>query len=281
MIRKIIHIDEQKCDGCGLCMPNCPEGAIQILNGKARLVSDIFCDGLGACLGHCPQGAITTEEREAEAYDERKVIANIAKQGPEVVAAHLEHLREHGELEYLRIAEEYLATSKALSAPKAVKSFCGCPGSAAKEIKKPQLRPEIVATDSGAPAPSRLTHWPLQLHLISPDSAHFRGCDLLVSADCVAYSFASFHEKLLEGKKLTIFCPKLDQGMDIYRQKVLDLIERAKVNTLTVAIMEVPCCRGLLQVVVDAAREATRRVPIKCMIIGVEGEILSDEWVSV
>ncbi|OFZ20809.1 MAG: 4Fe-4S ferredoxin [Bdellovibrionales bacterium GWB1_55_8] len=281
MIRKIIHIDEVKCDGCELCIPNCPEGAIQIIEGKARLVSDMFCDGLGACLGHCPQGAITTEEREAEDYDERAVIEKIVRQGPAVVAAHLEHLRDHGELEYLKVAEDYLA-EKGLTggspAKPEPKGFCGCPGSAERKIDR---TPKSACTTTSVSGESSLTHWPVQLHLISPDSVHFKNCDLLIAADCVAFSFGSFHSRLLDGKKLTIFCPKLDQGLDIYREKVLALIDRAKVNTLTVAIMEVPCCRGLLQIVVDAARSASRRVPVKCMIIGVEGGILSDEWVSV
>ena len=169
MKRNIITIDEQKCNGCGLCIPNCPEGAIQIIDNKARLVSDLMCDGLGACLGHCPQGAINVIEREAEVYNERKVMANIVQKGPNTINAHLTHLKEHGEMDLYKEAVQYLKDNKITvpqtdSEPKAGHSG-GCPGSKSMSLKKPEN------TVSDNPVPSELNHWPVQMHLISPKSS--------------------------------------------------------------------------------------------------------------
>ena len=283
MKRNIIKIDADKCTGCGQCIPNCPEGAMQLIDGKARLVSDLFCDGLGACLGHCPEGAITMEEREAEPYDETKVMANVVTQGPNVIKAHLEHLRDHGQDEYLRQAIAYLgqhSVANPLDRPEPPgrhHAHAGCPGSRSMDFTAPS------APDADKPGtrPSRLTHWPVQLHLISPMAPQYRGSDVLLCADCVAYALGDFHKDYLKGKALAIACPKLDEGQEVYVEKLKALIDKAKINTLTVMIMQVPCCGGLLRLAQQAASQATRKVPLKSIVVGLEGSILKEEWVTV
>lgn len=284
MKRSIIKIDEEKCNGCELCIPNCPEGAIQIIDGKARLVSDLFCDGLGACLGHCPEGAIEIEEREAEPYNERTVMENIVKQGDNVVLAHLEHLKEHGELEYLKEAVDVLkekGMSNLLEKPEGgapghhAMAPGGCPGSRSMKFADA----EASTGDETGTRPSSLTHWPIQLHLMSPNAPQYQGKDVLLSADCVAYSLGDFHKDYLKDKALAIACPKLDEGQDVYLEKIRALIDDAKINTLTVMIMEVPCCSGLLALARKAAESASRKVPLKTVVVGVQGSVLSEEWV--
>jgi Pyruvate/2-oxoacid:ferredoxin oxidoreductase delta subunit len=282
MKRKIIHIEGSLCNGCGLCIPNCPEGAIQMIDGKARLISDLFCDGLGACLGHCPEGAIVIEEREAEPYDESKVIENIIKEGPNTVRAHLIHLKEHGEQGHLKTALDILR-HKGLSpdiegmdaepahrhAPSG-----GCPGSAQVQLKKGMSE---TREDHGS-AVSELTHWPIQLHLISPSAAAYQGADVVLAADCAAYAAGDFHRKFLKGRALAIACPKLDDGQEIYSRKLTALIDLAKINTLTVVIMEVPCCGGLLRLAQQAAASASRKIPVKSVVLGRNGQILQENW---
>jgi NAD-dependent dihydropyrimidine dehydrogenase PreA subunit len=281
MKRKIIKIDHDACTGCGNCIPNCPEGAIQMIDGKARLISDLFCDGLGACLGTCPVGAISIEEREAEPYDEARVMENIISQGPNVIRAHMEHLRDHNQADYLRQAADVLAR-KSLDNPlrKAEKPMGavhqGCPGSRSMKFDTPAARSEADA----ASRPSQLTHWPLQLHLMSPSAPQYEGADVLLSADCVAYAAGDFHRDYLKGKALAIACPKLDDGQDEYVDKIRALIDEAKINTLTVVIMQVPCCSGLLRLATEAAAAAKRKVPVKCIVIGLGGDVLREEWVS-
>ncbi len=289
MKRKIIQIDEKKCTGCGLCIPNCPEGAIQIIDGKARLISDLFCDGLGACLGHCPEGAITVIEREAEAYKEKEVMGNVVQQGANVISAHLQHLHSHGEKEYLKQAIEYLKEKNIdipdgpwkipsnhqcqLNQPQHAEHHHagGCPGS-----KAMSFTPNKVISSEQGSIPSQLRQWPVQLHLISPHAKYFQGQDLLVAADCTAYSLGNFHQHL-QGKSLIIACPKLDDGQDIYLEKLIALIDDAQVSSITVMIMEVPCCRGLLNLVSEAATQATRKVPIRYVIVGIQGNIIKQE----
>lgn len=280
MKRNIITIDEQKCTGCGLCIPNCPEGAIQLIDGKARMVSDLMCDGLGACLGHCPEGAITVIEREADAYDEEKVMENIVKQGEGTIRAHLKHLKDHNQLEYYTKATDFLTKRGiAVSIEVPVEHHGhhhgggGCPGSRARTMKAS----ETVA--STGDVPSHLSHWPVQMHLLSPNSPHFKGADMVIAADCTAFSFGNFHEKFLKGKKVGIACPKLDDGTDVYVEKIRALIEVAEINTLTVIVMEVPCCRGLLSIALKARDGASRMVPVKCVTIGIEGGIIEEKWV--
>jgi ferredoxin len=287
MKRKIIRIDEEKCTGCGDCIPNCPEGAIQIIDSKARLISDLFCDGLGACLGHCPEGAITIEEREAEPYDERKVMENVIRGGLNVVRAHLEHLREHGETELLREAVKVL-TERGFAQPgsngltqlsPAAPRQTGCPGSQSMSFGGGAARgiPASVdrRDDPAAPStPSELTHWPIQLHLISPQAGHFRSSHLLLAADCVAFSLSDFHANYLRGRKLAIACPKLDDGQEVYVEKIQSLIEDAGVKSIEVMIMQVPCCGGLVRLVQRALESSGRKVPAKFQVVGIQGNIL-------
>lgn len=290
MIREIVKIDEELCDGCGECVPNCHEGALQIIDGKARLVSELMCDGLGACLGHCPQGAITVEKREAVEYDEETVIAQMIEKGRATVFAHLKHLKDHNETEYLKEALNYLKANRE-SLPFSIKEVhellhgddntnvtankpAGCPGSVLKSFDAAgfKLAPQLKT------AASALDHWPVQLHLINPAASYFQGADLLVAADCAAFAHGDFHRKFIAGKKIVIACPKLDQGKEIYMQKLIRLIEEAKVNTITVVVMEVPCCGGLTRMVQMALVQAPRKVPVKIAMIGIKGEVLSEEW---
>jgi ferredoxin len=290
MKRQIIQIDEDLCNGCGLCIPNCHEGALQIIDGKVRLISDLFCDGLGACIGHCPEGAIDLVEREAEPYDEKKVMAIISKKGNNTILAHLEHLKEHGEHGYLSEALEYIKENKIdinlMTIDKNTSNQmdilhnqkhqeCGCPGSAPKSFGALKSEELTVGVDQ----PSRLTQWPIQLHLINPRAGYFQGADLLLAADCVAFSMGNFHEKFLKGKKLLIACPKLDDGQDAYMEKIKALVDESKINTLTVMIMEVPCCNGLLQLARQAISSAVRKIPVKMIVVSVEGNVLEEEWV--
>ena len=274
MKRQVIKIDETLCNGCGLCIPNCPEGAMQLIDGKARLVSDLLCDGLGACLGHCPEGAITVIEREAEPYDERKVMEMIVPQGVNTLQAHLEHLREHNQTEYLQQALDYLRT-RGLPVPQAAD---------ASHVHRtsPASRSTSLAAAAAACVPagtrvSQLTHWPIQMHLLNPTAPHYRGSDLLLAADCVAFSIGDFHKDHLTGKTLAIACPKLDSGMEVYLEKLVALIEQAEIRSLTVMIMQVPCCGGLLRLAQMARQQAKRNLPIDYLVVGMQGEILKRE----
>ncbi len=276
MQREIITIDEEKCTGCGLCVPGCPEGALQIIDGKARLVSDLMCDGLGACIGECPEDAITIEIRDAEPYDEAKVMKNIISAGPNTIRAHLKHLKEHGQTEFYNQAVDIL-NEQNIEVPMLDEhvhhDHAGCPGSQSLEFHH-------QATHSSSESqPSQLSHWPIQMHLISPMAPHYHGADLLLAADCVAFSIGDFHTTFLKGKTLAIACPKLDEGQNIYLEKLISLVNDAKINTLTVMIMQVPCCGGLLHLAQTAVQNAQRNVPIKAMVVSLQGEILREEWV--
>ncbi|MBK6282235.1 MAG: 4Fe-4S binding protein [Draconibacterium sp.] len=292
MIREIVKIDEELCNGCGDCVPNCHEGALQIIDGKARLISELMCDGLGACLGHCPQGAITIEKREADDYDEITVIAQMIKSGKATVFAHLKHLQEHGETGFLNQALTYIKANREsmpfkisevhelLHAEKEHKheeagAGCGCAGSAPQSFDVAGIKMAVPVGE----VPSELTQWPVQMHLINPAASYFNGADLLVAADCAAFAYGNFHTDFIKGRKMVIACPKLDQGKEIYIQKLTRLIDEARVNTITVVIMEVPCCGGLSQIVQIATQSASRKVPVKEVVIGIKGKVLSEEWV--
>jgi ferredoxin len=266
--RTIISIDEEKCNGCGLCIPNCPEGAMQVIDGKARLISDLFCDGLGACVGYCPEGAITLSERDAEPYDEAKAMANIVIHGAGTIKAHLEHLAAHGEQSLLSQALTWLGTEGIPVPPEFAHQHSGT------------SRPPAASSTAGAPPPSALSNWPIQLHLLSPMAPRFQGADVLLSADCVAYAMGSFHSSLLDGRALAIACPKLDEGADIYREKLTALMDHALIESLTVVMMQVPCCRGLLGLAQKARDQAHRKIPLKAMIISIDdGSVLLEEAV--
>jgi len=289
MKRQIIKIDEDLCNGCGICVPNCMEGALQIIDGKARLISDLFCDGLGACIGHCPEDAIIIEEREAEAYDEIKVMEIISKQDHNTILAHLEHLKEHGELVFLDQATNYLKNNNINVNIKEDTTMnhqahheqgggpCGCPGSATMDFGS-EPSGFSLADNTNSPAKSALRQWPVQMHLINPQASYFQGADVVIAADCVAFSLGNFHSHYLKGKSLAIACPKLDSNKEIYIEKMVSMMDQAKINTMTVMIMEVPCCGGLSQMVKAAQSQATRKVPVKEVVVGIKGEILSEEW---
>lgn len=296
MIREIVKIDEELCDGCGLCIPNCHEGALQVIDGKARLISELMCDGLGACLGHCPQGAIEIEKREAEEYDEVTVIKQMIPKGENLLIAHLKHLKDHGETGFLQEAVRYLKAneeeinvnvsaiisevhnSKPHGQEQSGGCGGGCPGSAPVSFEKPafMMAPQPAASHSGQ---SELQQWPVQMHLINPAAGYFQGADLLVAADCAAFAHGSFHQTFIKGKKLVIACPKLDQGKEIYVEKLVRLIDESKVNTITVVIMEVPCCGGLSHLIQLAVERASRKVPVKEIVIGIRGDVLAEEWI--
>ena len=258
MKRKIIKIDEEKCTGCGLCVSCCHEEAIKIIEGKAKLVSDIFCDGLGACLGECPEGALTLEEREADSFDEKMVQETIARKKREEAQANTDKPAPH---------------SLGVISP----AVHGCPGSAHAVFER-KTQSTTTAVQAGAKQ-SELTHWPIQLHLVNPAADFFRGKDVVLAADCVAYSLPDFHERFLKGKSLAIACPKLDEGQDVYVEKIRMMVDESKINTLTVIMMEVPCCRGLLQIVHAALQGANRKVPVKAIIVSTSGDFISEEWV--
>jgi Fe-S-cluster-containing hydrogenase component 2 len=222
MKRNIVQIDESKCNGCGLCIPNCAEGALKIVDGKARLVSDRFCDGLGACLGHCPQDAIRIVEREAPEYNEN-------------VRAFHELPRQ------------------------------ACPGSQMRQ------HPPSPATSNDTTVTPQLAHWPIQLHLVPVTAPFFRDADLLIAASCVPFSFGDFHSTLLAGKSLIIACPKLD-NTEPYLEKLTGIFRQNDIKSVTVAIMEVPCCQGLLRLVRQALKDSGIKMPITVETISIKGE---------
>jgi NAD-dependent dihydropyrimidine dehydrogenase PreA subunit len=256
LVRKIIRIDEERCDGCGECVPSCAEGALRIVDGKARLVSETFCDGLGACLGRCPTGALTVEERPAEAFD----------------------------------AEAVERALKQASAPAPVSA--GCPGSRFRAILDPGVdRTEAVPPSKplegrapSRPSPSRpsgerpggrgasrLSHWPVQLALLPPVGPLWDGADVLIAADCVPFAFPDFHESLLAGRSLAIACPKLDDVRP-YLEKLTAIFSRNRVRSVTVAHMEVPCCSGIVRVVEEAiARSGRTDIPLTDVTVSVDG----------
>jgi len=303
MKREIIHIDDALCDGCGECIPNCHEGALQLIDGKARLVSDLMCDGLGACIGHCPQGAITMETREAEPYNESAVMQQMAAKGKNTVIAHLRHLLDHNETDLVREGITWLkhhqeaidfsveeitsvihpektrkaAVSIAAMAPASQPVMGGCPGSMTREIEREELpvRPEPERMDQS----SQLKQWPVQFHLVNPAAGYFQGADLLLAADCSAYTLGNFHSTYLKGKSLVIACPKLDSNQEIYLQKLVRLIDQSRINTIHVLVMEVPCCGGLLRLVQQALQMAGRKVPVKATVVSIGGEVLSEDWI--
>jgi len=231
--RKIIEIDEELCNGCGECVPSCEEGAIQLVDGKAKLIAERYCDGLGACLGECPTGALRIVEREADEFDEAAV-------------------------------EAHLAEMKG-AAP------AGCPGAQAR-----QLRAQQASATPGAPCASALTHWPVQIRLVPPTAPYLKGADLLVAADCVPVAYGGFHQELLPGKVVLIGCPKFDDPQQA-TDKFADIFATAKIKSVTVAVMQVPCCQGLPMFVQQCMRQACKDVPAEIVVVSLEGELLDRE----
>ena len=243
--RKIVQIDEEKCNGCGLCIPNCAEGALQIVDGKAKLITDKFCDGLGACLGHCPEDAITVIEREAEEFDEKAVEAFLHKQ------------------------EETQPQPKPQPAP----VFTGCPSSRAMHFKAPEAGNESMFA---TPAVSQLTQWPVQLKLVPINAPYFQDADLLIVADCVPFAYANFHQDFLKGKAVVVGCPKLDD-IQLYKEKLTEIFKTNSIKSITVPYMEVPCCFGLVKVTEDAIAASGKNIPLKKIKIGIRGDIKPEE----
>lgn len=249
--RKIIKIDEEKCDGCGLCIPSCPEGALQIIDGKARLVKDNFCDGLGACLGDCPQGALTVEEKEVEEYDEEGVIAHIKENSPELLGKHLAHLKAHAH----ELAQHHSHSG-----------MVSCPSAQMVGWAKDEQEESV---DEARVTP-QLRQWPIQLHLVPPHAPYFQNADLILVADCVPFAYADFHRDFLKGKAIAICCPKLDDTSP-YVDKIAEILKSCDVKSLKVLHMEVPCCFGLVKISQEALRRSGKDIPFESVEIGIKG----------
>jgi Pyruvate/2-oxoacid:ferredoxin oxidoreductase delta subunit len=250
-VRKIVSIDEEKCDGCGLCATACHEGAIQIVDGKARLVSESYCDGLGDCLGECPRGAITIEEREAPNYDQTAVDAHLAQ----MRASAGDGSPESG-------------PSAAPCVPPAAGG--GCPGSAVRTFEA-SARP---SADRAGGQPSTLGQWPVQLMLVPPNAPFLKGADLLVVADCVPFAVGDFHSRYLAGKAVVVGCPKFDDTQHYY-EKLKAMFAEARPKSITVVRMQVPCCGGIASTVMKARNEAAPDVRFEIITVGIRGEELS------
>ncbi|MBM4093695.1 MAG: 4Fe-4S dicluster domain-containing protein [Planctomycetes bacterium] len=244
-VRNLVKIDERKCDGCGLCIVDCPEGALAIIDGKARVVRESLCDGLGACLGACPQGAITIEQREAEAFDEQAVERHRAETAG--------RSGNHGALPIM-------------NQPAAL---AGCPGARTRQFQPPSPSAESVG------CPSQLSHWPVQLALVPPNAPFLHQCDLLLAADCVPFAMADFHARFLRGRPVVVGCPKLDDTQ-AYVAKLHALLRQSSVNSLTVIHMEVPCCSGLCRIAWLASEGLERRIPIRDVTISLDGRVVSE-----
>jgi ferredoxin len=243
VMRKIIEIDDEKCDGCGECIPSCAEGALEIIDGKARVVADIFCDGLGACLGECPNDALHVVEREAEEFNE------------EAVEHHLSTRQQQG-----GGPEETLP--------------CGCPSGMIRDIA-----PQTPCQQANAPkdmdfdGQSALTHWPIQIRLVPPNAGFLKNADLLVLADCSAVAFPTLHRDLLKGKVVLMGCPKFDET-DEYVKRFADIFKTADINSVTTVVMEVPCCAGLPSIVKKGMAASGKTVPVSEITISVRGSVL-------
>ena len=262
VIRKIIQIDEEKCDGCGLCIPSCPEGALKIVETptgpKARLVKESFCDGLGACLSDCPQGALTVKEEVVEKYDEEGVIDHIKQKSPELLKKHLSHLKEHSE----ELPQHH--SHAKLSA---------CPSAQMLHWKG-----EKEECEQKVELDSELRQWPIQLHLVPPSAPYFRDADLVIVADCVPFAYANFHQDFLKDHAIVIGCPKLDD-VNKYIEKLAQIFKVAEPRSIKVLHMEVPCCYGLLHLAKEALTLSGQNIPLEVLVIGIKGEMISKERV--
>lgn len=268
MKRDIIIIDEEKCNGCGKCIPGCPEGALQIIDEKARLISDLFCDGLGACIGDCPKGAISIENREAVPYDEEKTMENIIKGGKNVIKAHLEHLKAHGETKYLEQALNFLEKQNLPTPDYKETTACNCPSTMAKKIERTSSNDETVNLTP------QLNNWPIQLGLMNPNASYFDDAELVIAADCVPFSYPNFHQKFLKGKILIMFCPKLDTTLNEYVEKLTEIFRNKNIQSVSIIHMEVPCCSGIEIIVKKALETANKTMMVKDYTISISGEVL-------
>jgi ferredoxin len=233
-IRNIIHIDEEKCNGCGQCIVDCAEAALQIVNGKAKLIKEIYCDGLGACLGSCPTGALSIEQRESAQFDE------------EATEKHMEETKKKKE------------------------TFCGCPSTRSVDFAG-----NSVTQQTTAETKPELTNWPVQLKLIATNAPYLNDADLLLAADCTAFSAVNFHSRFIKGKKLVIACPKLDDAQ-LYYEKLTEMFRTNSIKSITVIRMEVPCCGGLIYLTKESVKASGKDIPIKEIVIGIKGDILGE-----
>ena len=255
MVRRVIHIDQEKCSGCGICANACHEGAIGIVDGKAQLLRDDYCDGLGDCLPTCPTGAITFVEREAAAYDEEAVRAHMERRKQEQAAG-------HGN------------AHQAEAAP----VFTGCPGSRARQIVHEGVTDAVQNETPAAPfhLQSQLTNWPVQIKLAPVRAPYFNNARLLIAADCTAYAYANFHQEFLKGKVALIGCPKLDD-VD-YSEKLTEIIKSNEIQSVTIVRMEVPCCGGLQNAAIRALQNSGKFIPWQVVTISVDGKILDQAF---
>ena len=272
MVRKIIHIDEEKCNGCGLCAEACHEGAIDIIDGKAKLVRENFCDGFGDCLPNCPTGAITFEEREAPEYDEAAVKAAQKAKGTRPQAgAHSATERSEALSAEGGHKMELSEQARKMMEQHGLHPGGGCPGSAMRQMN---IQAEEAAQDlpmQGKPV-SRLAQWPCQIKLVPTKAPFFDGAKLLIAADCTAYAYANLHEEFMRGKTTIIGCPKLD-GVD-YTEKLTEIIANNEIKSVTIVRMEVPCCGGLQRAAENALNASGKFIPWQVVTVSVDGNIL-------
>jgi len=286
MIREIVHIDEEKCNGCGLCVPACREGAIRIVNGKAKLTADNLCDGLGACLGHCPQGAIRIEKRDAAEFDEQAVQRHLAGAGVRQAVARGEANRPAATVTHPR---ENRATGGVgpmqAGCPSAggiamTPAYSGCPSARFNRLGPHDDGSGLdrAADTSEEDRSSELRQWPVQLRLLPAAAPMLRGAHLLICADCVPVAYAEFHRKMLRGRAVVIACPKLDNP-EGYVQKLAEMMRNSDLSGVTVAHMEVPCCTGILRMAIEARRLSGANLPVHDIVISTRGDILGEQVV--
>jgi len=240
VLRNVVKIDEEKCNGCGLCVDACAEGAIKLINGKAKLISESYCDGLGACIGHCPQGAITIERRKAAPFDEQTTKSHLAQE---------------------RVNDE--------------KAGLVCPGVAEKQLRQNSTVPERATADT----PSRLSHWPVQLKLVSPTAPYFAHADLLLVADCVPFAMGDFHSRILKDRSIAVGCPKLDDA-EFYIEKLAAILQANKLNSLTVVHMEVPCCFGLTRIAREALVRSGVAMSFEDVTVDLRGNVIKNQIIE-
>ena len=249
MKRDIVLIDQEKCNGCGECINNCAEGAIEIVDGKARMISEIYCDGLGACLGHCPQDAISIEHREAVDYDEEATNEHLKSIGREPLAA--ANQNAHNDVH-----------------------MSGCPSA---RIIQREIRTTVNDDNVGVDnVPSMLSQWPIQLTLVPPEAPFLENAELLIAADCVPFAYPRFHEKFLKDKTVVIACPKLDD-VDFYIERLTDIFTKNSIKRITIVHMEVPCCFGLNHAVSEALKASKNDIPVEEVTIGIDGTVKSNK----
>ncbi len=278
MLRDIITIDEDKCDGCGECIPACHEGALQIIDGKCRLISSLFCDGLGACIGECSKGALKIIKAEAEEYNEVEVIKSLLEKPQSVLKAHLAHLSEHNAVDYLNQATDFLSSIgiKVSYNNNVSKPTQSCPGNTMKELK--QYVPIKEINDM---SDSQLSHWPVQLHLVSSFSPFLKDKELVVLSTCSPVAYANVQKEYIEGNAVVIACPKLDYT-EPYPKKLEEIFKNAETKKVVVVRMEVPCCSGISGITVKAATNSNvEGLEVHEHVISIDGRKISEKIIYI